>query len=58
MILPMVVRPRKRCRVTDNRRNMPPVGMVKVNHAHVERCSLSRKETFGGVADLSSSIVV
>lgn len=57
-ILPMVVRPRKRCGVTDNRRDMPPVDMVKVNHAHVKWCSLSRKEIFGGVTDLSSSIVV
>ena len=57
MVVPIVVRPRKRWGSTDSRREMPPVDMVRVNHAQVKWCSLSWKETFGGGADLSCSIV-
>ena len=35
-IVPIVVRPRNLCGVTDNKRAIPPVDMVTVNHAHVK----------------------
>lgn len=57
MVVPIVVRPRKRWGSTDNRREMPPVDIVRVNHAQVKWCSLSCKETFEGGAGLSCSIV-